>query len=320
MKAPMCCLFFKGDWAEYAHTVGVATWSDSLRPCFACVGFGQDLFNPNGNSPSGLRWQCAADGDYDGSCSRCEKLVRITSIADRALILRNLEYDTRPSRGNNGRCLKTDLPALALRQGDRLEPSHVLDDIGAFERFPIGEVATFWRRSEEGGARHRNPCFMADMGLSGDRCLTFDVLHCLHLGVMNTYCAVSLWEILDSGVFGLATSQDHLQHAVAVMRNRMIQFYADHRRLHPGSPLTEVSDLTLGRLTTREAGVLKTKGAETYGMLKFVLHVLDVYGQSVPQHDRLSQAGTGLLRLVEIWRTSKWRLAPAEIEEHRCKL
>ena len=264
MAAPMCCLYFKGDWAEFSHTLSLATWRDAMRPCFACMAYGDDLFNPVGCSSSELRWYCSTADDYDAECSRCEKHIPISSIADRSLILRNLEYDSRQT-GSHGRCLTADIQELGLVRGDRLEPSAVCRDVGRFEDFPIGEVATFWRKYEESLARHRNPVFMQDMGLGIDRCLSYDVLHCVHLGVLNCFCAVCLWQIIDSGVFGTAHTNDSLIHIVNVIRNRLMQLYKDYRHENPASNLTQVDDLTVGMISPRESNAITTKGAETFG-------------------------------------------------------
>ena len=34
MRGRACLLYIKGDWAEYAHTFGLAPWGDGTRPCF----------------------------------------------------------------------------------------------------------------------------------------------------------------------------------------------------------------------------------------------------------------------------------------------
>ena len=309
LSAPMACLFFKGDWAEYAHTFALATWQDSLRPCFHCLGYGPDLYNPFGNSASSLRWVCSAAGDYLNDCLRSERKVVISSEDVRSRILNVLEYDTRKD-GNHGRCLTEDLLDLGLLRGDRLEPSDELPDIGAFKSATIGSIAIFWRRSEESLARHRNPCFMPDMGLDVDRCLSYDVLHCIHLGVLNTYCAIALWQIIDSGVFGAAATNDSLIHVVSVLRNRLVQFYKDHKE----EGLTEVQDLTVGMLSPRESNVLHTKGAETYGVFKFILYILDLYGAAVSHRDLLYRAAKSLDCLLLLWRKPGWVMSEEDIE------
>ncbi len=50
------CLYIKGDWAEYAHTLGLHSWTDGIRPCFVCAGLGSDLFVGAINDAVSLRW------------------------------------------------------------------------------------------------------------------------------------------------------------------------------------------------------------------------------------------------------------------------
>jgi hypothetical protein len=38
-------IFIKGDWSEFSHSLGLPTWQDGLRPCWACVDFGEDRYN-----------------------------------------------------------------------------------------------------------------------------------------------------------------------------------------------------------------------------------------------------------------------------------
>lgn len=88
----MCCLSLQGDWA---------TWSESVRPCFACLAFDDDLFTVAGNSGAGLRWQCTRSGDCEAACAQCELSVRNQSEAERLAISSALEYDT-SSKGTAG--------------------------------------------------------------------------------------------------------------------------------------------------------------------------------------------------------------------------
>jgi len=59
-----CCLYVKGDWAEYSATLGFPTWSDSLRPCYVCSGFGSDLYLTTGNTKESLRWRTNQIDEY----------------------------------------------------------------------------------------------------------------------------------------------------------------------------------------------------------------------------------------------------------------
>ena len=159
------CLYFKGDWAEYAHTVGLPGWNDSLRPCFACSAFGQDMYCTAGNSEEGLRWQTNSAQSYEEACQRCEIKVCIASTAQRDRLAACLRFDRR-GVGPRGLALQQDFPQWGLRADDRLEPSAGLPDIGSFGQAGVPLEVVFWRREAESLSRHRNPRLLASPGLA----------------------------------------------------------------------------------------------------------------------------------------------------------
>ena len=125
MLVKFACLFVKGDWAEFAHTLGLPTWNDGLRPCFACPGYGPDLFASAGNNAQTLRWDANSDADFEAACRRCEIRLRIVRRDTRDRIYALLRFDRRPGRAA-GLAMSSDLLELGLRTGDRLEPSPAL--------------------------------------------------------------------------------------------------------------------------------------------------------------------------------------------------
>ena len=87
--------------------------------------------------------------------------------------------------------------------GDRLEPSRTLPNIHVFEdvrAYPFDVV--FWRTSVEAITRHRNPIFAEKLGVSFERSMSVDVLHCIYLGVMILWCKHVMWLCLLNGVRG----------------------------------------------------------------------------------------------------------------------
>ena len=50
---------------ERVSTLGFPSWSDSLRPCFACDAFGPELYMTAGRSAAGLRWVPNTDDAYE---------------------------------------------------------------------------------------------------------------------------------------------------------------------------------------------------------------------------------------------------------------
>jgi hypothetical protein len=295
-------IFIKGDWAEYAHTVGLPQWSDGMRPCYECVGVGADLYTSHGNSVLGLRWVTNTDDDYHRACDRCEVHVRLTA-ATKAMVLQYLRYDKRDD-GAHGRAIVKDIELLGLRANDRLEPSSVLPDVSKLEDLVVPATVTFWRSREESITRHRNPMFCSStvtgLGLSS---LTVDLLHAVYLGVMNRYCAVVLWFLFGSDVFGtVGTAEENLQAAVLIMKSQLMAFYTNFQRANPTRVLTRVGDLTTKMVGTKWNPKCKTKGAETLGMALFLTDMLQRYAVRLGNDGkRLERAGSALLRMVDIW-------------------
>jgi hypothetical protein len=160
MRTRWACLYIKGDWAEYAGSLGLPAWNDVLRPCYECPAFGAAQHIALGNTMASLRWGINDEGDYDRACRRCEIIVDITTDADKAMISERLRPDKRDG-GARGLALAATPPPLAsgatLQADDRSEQSeHLLDYALSREATPPFTV-TFWRLSEEALARHRSP-------------------------------------------------------------------------------------------------------------------------------------------------------------------
>ena len=171
----------------------------------------------------GLPWSSATDETYAADVQRCEIRV-ILNQAAHVLIAAALSSDRRDA-GNRGMCLVRAFPEHGLMKGDRLEPSPGTPDVLAFKdltSFPVHAI--FWRRSMETGARHRNPLFEVP-GMTPERCLAGDVLHCLHLGVLQGYCKVAFHKWLDAGCWGVRETTKEEKHVVGVLCLRAELFH-----------------------------------------------------------------------------------------------
>ena len=310
------CLYIKGDWCEYASTFGFPQWNDLLRPCFECVAFGVNMYCSAGNSIHGLRWRPNDDDDYEQACDTCETLVALTTEPEKTSILLRLRYD-KSDTGSHGRVLTQSLPTLGLEAGDRLEPSPTLPDVGDLENLALPAVITFWRKSLDTLTRHRNPLFCDATGLSPKRAMTIDTLHALYLGVLNTWAKTAVWYLLLSGIFGhLHYADENLRAAVLVLRNSLIAWYKQRRADHPHESLTEISDLTVKMVGSRQEPKLKTKGAETWAFSLFLIDQLRKLGHVTgPDHVRLLHAGECLQRMVQIWGAYSWTIPAVEQEQ-----
>lgn len=274
IKFAAACLFVKGDWSEFVTSLGFPAWSDGVRPCFCCNSF-DDLFEHDDCDPLALRWRDNSESDYFQSCSDCEVCVVLDRPAHHD-ILTHLKFDKRKT-GSKGRALMVDVVALGLRAGDRLEVGGDVSDIGSFDNistYPIRCV--FWRPGNESMTRHRNPIFDDCLGINPHKSLALDTLHAVNLGVMLVYCRIVVWYLLGSVMFaGPGNADESLHVAVMAFALELNVFYKARAVSHPTEVLTRVSDFSVKLIGTKESPKLKTKGAETFGILVFVLSVLD---------------------------------------------
>ena len=117
----------------------------------------------------------------------CERTVWVDG-ASQELLLAALRWDKRDGDAHD-RALARDMPSLRLVVSGRSEPSAALPDVGGLENLEWAHLyVCFWRTSTESLARHRNPLFCTELGLSPNRSLTVDALHCLYFGAMNVWC------------------------------------------------------------------------------------------------------------------------------------
>jgi len=315
MRLLAACLYLKGDWSEFSSTVGLPSWQDSIRPCFQCNASGSDMYLCVGNTHDQLRWAENAAGDYSRACDRCSFDVFIETAEQRDQVVDKLRYDKRASGGARGRAMVVDMAELGLSSNDRLEPTPALPDIGKFESIDTPCTVKFWRTANESLARHRNPMLVSELGLDPRDCLAVDVLHAIHLGVLKVWARTATWAVLQSGVYGrTGTTDENLQIAVLAFRSQLMQFYKRRHQEDPGEQLTRVADFNVKMVGTASAPVLKTKGAETWGVALFLVWVCRHYTHRIgPEWQRLVQAGEALVRVVNILTAHKgqWVLPEA---------
>jgi hypothetical protein len=96
-----CLIHIKGDWSEYAHTLGFPVWNDHLRPCYNCNSSGDDLYTHEGASPVGMPFRCNKEEEYFEDCTRCEVVVVITSERVLGLVVRELARRPGSSRSSS---------------------------------------------------------------------------------------------------------------------------------------------------------------------------------------------------------------------------
>ena len=262
MKKRAACTQIRGDWAEFCERLGFPTWQSSYSPCFCCAVPRASLYDATGASAFSCRRLLNDGVDYHQACKRCELLVRVTQDQYRRLCFL-LRYDKR-EKGARGLSLVAPFPELKLKDGDRLEPCSDLPDVGAFFRIssfpPEGVPLLLWR------AENETLCAVA-----------LDSLHTDHLGVMLA-CRHVAWEFLRSGVWRVAASNRTKNFKTSVLgcRSELWAWYASRRQSHSTENLTQVkvADVTRSPSGSMKDPKLKTRAAETWRMLLFLVHCL----------------------------------------------
>ena len=155
LKSKSCLLFARGDWAEYASTLGFPTWHDGMRPCFACNSNAGNMYGVACIELDNFPWRPNIAEDYWQACERCEIRMVLSQEAHQ-LICPLLKYDKRQT-GKHGLALIGSIVSLGLEVGDRLEPSPGLPDIAAI----FGEIdyskrieVACWGQPQETMTRH----------------------------------------------------------------------------------------------------------------------------------------------------------------------
>ena len=81
LEFAMALVHIKGDWAEYAHTLGFASWASVLYPCLLCLCEKINWTEVRGVSLLRQPWPEIGPIEYESACSACEVKVTIASEA-----------------------------------------------------------------------------------------------------------------------------------------------------------------------------------------------------------------------------------------------
>jgi hypothetical protein len=270
----------RGDWAEFAHSLGFPSWRHKRYPCLWCACERESMFSWGQLEEDDSPWQLNTHADYEAACRRCEITVVVGTEAERAEIAGALFWDTR-KYGSRGRALKRALPSYGLQAGDRLEPSAGLPDVGAFDSLGAPASVVFWRPSQETITRHRNPLFDDSIGLN-IQSLRVDSLHCLYLGVIQTACGAVIQAMLEHDCFGAlaegcTTAESKLQLGLQRFSAGLQAWSRGNRHLG----LTEVS--------TEITVPLRVKGGEAKTILLYMVDMLPGVAPVLPKGDAMVQ-------------------------------
>ena len=306
-------VLFKGDWAEFAGTLGFRSWAHHGHPCFRCFATGGPvgtIKQSAGLSAIEEPWATKTMTAYEQACSACEVKVQVNNRLDMNLVVGNLQYDKRRA-GSCGRALIADVPRFRLCKGDRLEPSISVPDIAAVELctdYPI--ELTFWRVANESLTRHRCPIFSRRSCILPE-ILCVDELHTMHLGCFQDYVLAVFWHALECDVWdvrGHLQEEAYVQKAVLLLRGDLFAWYKSERLRNPGRPLYELGDLQVSMIGTTAKRHLHAKAAESGTLAAFAFAYAEKHRARLPRGSALVNCGRGLMQYMDITRSSPLRM------------
>lgn len=303
------CLFIKGDWVELSTTLGMPTWKDEVAPCLCChCPKTSELYNFRSFLADSLSWGESLPNDYEDACRKCEITITLNSVEEWRGFRNKLIYD-KTRQGVRGLVLKQAIPEMGVNKDDRVEPSWDLMDTGEVltcpkdTKYPI--TITLWRRSDETRSRHRNPLFDApgrnQIGISTSS-LALDVLHTIHLGIAQFCILEILWRAFDADVFetNIISKEDRLGAHCQMLEAQLFKWYKQRSTKYPEEKLTHLKTLKQTMLGTGPSSTLKTKAAESFGLLLFCLDFVDMHKLKIPKADLLYPCVQELLSVLAI--------------------
>ena len=292
----------RGDWSEFAKSIGLPTWQSRDYPCYLCKATRADMYSCAGFSPVSFPWVETTVGDYHDACDAAERVVDLTR-EDWEAIKPLLVWDKRKN-GSRGRALCNDYARLGLLKNDRLEPSSYLRDVARFEFLSIFPCrVVFWRKAAETRTKHRNPLFCDETGVT-PRLLCTDKLHNLYLGVALTYVTAIFWRVVacDGYEIGIGRSEEEiLEMTVPRIWNDLSDYYSRYRRF-AGAGWTEMQRLTVKMMGTKKYPLLRTKAVETKCLVPFAIELVTKHRARIgePQATALIRAGHALQNYFDL--------------------
>jgi hypothetical protein len=267
------------------------------------------MYSVTGLSPVSFPHRLLTLGDYRDRVARCE--VWKTFTAREAVQLQALlEFDRRKN-GVHGRALKADI--VGMLKGDRLEPHARFPDVS--RDVPVGTPVLFWRSSAEHGIKHRNPLFDDETGIDPTRTISIDPLHCLSLGVFQSFIAALVAELIwKSNVWRLPGNADENRLAgTRRLSGELFAWYAAEAKA--GRHHTRVQCLDPGMFGTEKKPKCKLHGAETNGVLEFSVELIRRHGPVMRQSDRWGACAKGLVLIKNMIKEYTGAWPPSKVQD-----
>jgi hypothetical protein len=155
----------------------------------------------------------------------------------------------------------------------------------------------FWRRNQEAWARRLKSLFDPAIGITHEL-FRVDTLHTLALGVYKTYVHAATWALLDSEIYSHGPIYSAAEkHQLNAQRLRY-ELWAFYDASLPTA--SRVPDFRVEMFGARGSNQVHAKGAQTEGLLAFVVAKLAGCAARVPHGPAYLGAGRALLAYKEV--------------------
>ena len=319
-------MYVKGDWAEFAHTFGMAQWNSIYHPCPCCVSPSDSLYHtfPGFITADEMPFQGRTHDSYAHACNLCEVELAVTSEPARRALCSVLAFRDPTTKTSGGLVVTRDLPGTPLVPGDRLDPSSDLPNIrDVFER-QIPFTARFWRIRRDHKGRsidwlaHRSPIFDDRLLSSPDSVLALDSLHTVYLGCAQRVCSAILWRLVEANPFGISGQKSIWKRIETDMKAWFEEADVPH-------------DRRLGRLTAGMMGSgkktkqrvrgtphpgfgISVKAAESSILLDFAVMMCHRHSDVIQCAEYLASSGEALQSWLSLTRTCPARPTMEEFQ------
>jgi len=287
-----------GDWSEIAHRWGLPSWASKESPCFRCFLKKSEL---DSTSPSTWRWKTSED--YHRYCAACEVWVSIPDAGTHRLIRFALE--AQEHKKGMVMTQAVQVGQVWLYPDDRLEPTAAMPDTAEFMRLQAFPARVcFWRSTKPVLASHRHPLLCQELDL-GPPSIGIDILHTVHLGVLQEYIARVIWLCITVDVFNTRSPRqaERTQETLKIIVAGLKSWYPEYERMlgeDMSKTVTRVGCLKPSMIGTMQKPKLKLKASESRHFLPYILKLVrDFQGQLWTAIDVASLLAAG--EALETW-------------------
>ena len=295
-------LFLKMDMMELGTSMGLPSVSSGSWGCPVCDCTSENMLLIAGWSPISSPHVLSSHELYSQACADCEFDGTFNTAQHLALLKASLGYDVK-----RGRIVLIDLPTFGLLKYDRVEPTQAMPYETMVDTAVHPVTIRFWRRDNETRARHRNPIFNPDFGVTVDRSLVFDWLHTISLGPLQDLLKHLMAEffIVDAWATGQSHFPTRISQSVSKIQAELFVWYGKESKAKRN--WSRVQTLATSSFGTRQKPGFSLHGGEANGFLSFAAQVLlPKYGGQLEATARTSfERGAAslvtLMRLIKLY-------------------